>query len=162
MIVYEIQLQYVIQDQIQSETKSSPRQNSIWEKNWRKDFIAKKENCWKKIVSDFVSDWQCSKWVVSDKLMLIITKWCKNCATKEAVLSKLRSWQWTLLYSKTCLLWPLYLAATCPLWPMFTTYSPSNFMHLMFNRPIFWKTTCFLRPIFIENLSDHSKQVVLY
>ena len=41
MIAYKIQLQYVIQDQIQSKTKFSLR------KNLRKNFF-----CWKKILSE--------------------------------------------------------------------------------------------------------------
>ena len=38
MIVYEIQLQYVIRDKIQSETKLSPKQNPVREK---KNFVRK-------------------------------------------------------------------------------------------------------------------------
>ena len=42
MIAYEIQLQYVIRDKIQSETKS--------------EIFFRKKFCWKKKISDFVSD----------------------------------------------------------------------------------------------------------
>ena len=48
MISYEIQLRFVIQDKIWSQT------NSVQEKIWEKDFFVKK----KKFVSDVVSDFQ--------------------------------------------------------------------------------------------------------
>ena len=83
MIAYEIQLRYLIRgkiwDKIQSGTKFSkfsPRQNPVWDKIFF---------CWKKLsgkifVSDIVSDFQCAKWAVLDKLMLIITKRCMHTA----------------------------------------------------------------------------------
>ena len=60
MIAYEIELRYVIRDKIQSETKSSTRQNSVRDKiqsktkfslrkNWEKKF------CWKKNLSGTLS-----------------------------------------------------------------------------------------------------------
>ena len=55
MVAYEIQLRYVIRDKIrdkiQTETKSSQRQN----------FFVKKNFVRKKIVLDVVSDFQCTK-----------------------------------------------------------------------------------------------------
>ena len=51
MIAYEIQLRYVILGKIQSETKSSPRQNSVREKNQRKSFFCQKKNYQKKKLS---------------------------------------------------------------------------------------------------------------
>ena len=59
MIAYEIQLRYVIQDKIQSETKFSPRKNLrkyfLSEKRWKKILLEKK------FVSDIVWDFQCAK-----------------------------------------------------------------------------------------------------
>ena len=53
MIACEIQLQHVIRDKIrdkiQSETKFSPRQNSVREKVREKDILSGKKNCQKKI-----------------------------------------------------------------------------------------------------------------
>ena len=79
MIAYEIQLRYVIRDKIQSETKSE-----------KKNFLSEKRFCQKKIVRKkfvpyIVSDFQCAKWAVSDKSMLIITKWCVHSATRLEV-----------------------------------------------------------------------------
>ena len=62
MIAYEIQLWHVIWNKIQSETKSE-----------KKKTFCQKKKC-KKFVSAIVSDFQCAKWAVSDKSMLIITK----------------------------------------------------------------------------------------
>ena len=65
MIAYEIQL------------VCNPRQNSVGEKIWEKDVLPEdfsEKKLSEKNVLDVVSDFQCTKWAVSDKSMLIITK----------------------------------------------------------------------------------------
>ena len=63
MIAYEIQLRYVIRDKIrdniQSEVKFSPRQNSVQDKIWkidRKRFLLEKYFVIKKKFSEFFLD----------------------------------------------------------------------------------------------------------
>ena len=60
MIAYEIQLRYVIRDKIQSETKSSLRQN-LRKRFFRKNILLEKKIIRKKFVSNVVSDFQCTK-----------------------------------------------------------------------------------------------------
>ena len=51
MIAYEIQLQYVIRDKIQSETKLSPKQNPVREKKILSEKFFLSENKLSKILS---------------------------------------------------------------------------------------------------------------
>ena len=91
----EIQLRYVIQDKIQSETKSDPRQNSVWEnsvpdkiqsetkfsprQNWEKKICCQKNICWKK------SFWILS-WTVSAQSVLSWTNQCLSSLSRFYIL----------------------------------------------------------------------------
>ena len=64
-------------------------------------------------------------------------------------------------YSKTCHLRSLVWTARCLVRPLQQVKLLCNSIDLMFILPLFYKTTCLLRSIFVENFSGHSKQVLL-
>ena len=64
----------------------------------------------------------------------------------------------TTLYSLVSLLW----TATCLVRPLYEVNLLGNSMDFMFILSLLCKATCCLRQNFVENVSDRSKQVLLY